>query len=323
MWDYDSFIGKAKVYFERAREHPRLDYEVLAIWLLLGLEFLLRAPLARISTTLLAEPDFALDAAGFPSPEGTEPKSIASKTVIVRLQRVVEGFTPSRATDANYLINIRNRELHTGSVAVGLDSDTWLPRFIRLVDVICAHLTLEPKDLIGSELLAQGRALVADEDKKLVAEVQKRIASARAHFQLLRPDEVATRQLDIPDARGQYEMLPGFGPGPSPAAGAAWSRIVAETGTAPAFIRCPACGAQAAVRLQLVRATSERLEDESIYRDIVFVGTGMTCVVCGLELSSTAEMHAAGLPQQYTREEEESLEERFGAAYEGEDYGND
>jgi hypothetical protein len=56
---------------------------------------------------------------------------------------------------------------------------------------------------------------------------------------------------------------------------------------------------------------------------MVFVGTGMTCVVCGLELQSTAELRAAGLPQQYTREEEESLEDRFGAMYDGEDYGNE
>jgi hypothetical protein len=323
MWDYDSFMGKAKVYFERAREHPKLDYEVLAIWLLLGLEFLLRAPLAKVSPTLLAEPDFALDAVGFPSPEGAEPRSIATKAVVTRLQRVVEGFTPSRSTDANYLINIRNKELHTGSVAVGLDSDTWLPRFIRVIDVICAHLGVQSEYLIGSELLAQGRALVADEDKKLVADIQKRIFASRAHFQQLRPDEVSTRRLDIPDVRGQWTMLPGFGPGPSPAAGEEWKKIVAETRTVPAFVNCPACGEKSAVRLQLVRATGERLEDESIFRDLVFVGTGMTCVICGLDLRGTAELRAAGLPQQYTREEEESLEDRFGTTYEGEDYGKD
>ncbi|MGV9764943.1 hypothetical protein [Micromonospora tulbaghiae] len=323
MWDYDSLIGKAKVYFTRAQEHPKADDEVMAIWLLLGLEFLLRAPLAKVSPILLAEPDHALDAAGFPSPDGTEPKSIATKTVVIRLQRVVENFTPDRSKDANFLINIRNKELHTGSVAVGLDASTWLPRFVRVLEVVCENLSLEPEYFIGSELIEQGRALIDAENQKLVAEIRKKIATCKAVFELLRPEEVAARVLDIPDRRGESETIPGLGPGPSQEAFESWKKIVAETGAEPEFVECPSCAQRAAVRLRRVRVTNERLEDESILRDSVFVGIGMTCAVCGLDLSNTAELRAAGIAQQYKREEEESLEERFEFAYDGPDYGND
>ncbi|MET7863697.1 hypothetical protein [Micromonospora taraxaci] len=323
MWDYDSLISKAKAYFTRAQEHPKADDEVMAIWLLLGLEFLLRAPLAKVSPILLAEPDFALDAAGFPSPDGSEPKSVATRTVVARLQRVVEGFTPERSKDANFLINIRNKELHTGSIAVGLDPATWLPRFIRVLDVICEHLSLPAGHLIGYELVEQGRALVDAEDKRLVFEIKGKITSCKTVYEILRPDEVAARRLDIPDPRGQYETIPGLGPGPTFDAFKAWQKIVEQTGYEPEFVACPACGERAAVRLKHVRATGERLEGESIFRDTVFVGTGMTCMVCGLALSSTAELRAAGIAQQYKREEEESLEDRFGISYDSEDYGND
>jgi hypothetical protein len=77
MWDYDGLIGKARIYFERAEAVDEADDDAFAVWLLLGLEFLLRAPLAKVNPVLLADPngDAILHAAGFPSgPDAKDPK---------------------------------------------------------------------------------------------------------------------------------------------------------------------------------------------------------------------------------------------------------
>jgi hypothetical protein len=41
MWGFDQFIAKARLYFQRAEDRDRYDEE-FTLWLLLGLEFLLR-----------------------------------------------------------------------------------------------------------------------------------------------------------------------------------------------------------------------------------------------------------------------------------------
>ena len=330
MWGYDEFIGKAQAYFARAGEHPRADDEVLAIWLLLGLEFLLRAPLARVNPTLLAEPtgDSIMHAAGFPGlADSKEPMSITTKTVLLRLPRIIEAFSPERVSDATILTNLRNKELHSSEVAVAIESSFWLPRFIRVVDVVCAHLGLDAGDLIGKEVEAQGRALVDAENQKLVAEVRKQIAACKTFFGNLRPEEITSRRLLIPALRPPFQVGDAV-PETNPEAFAAYMQIRKDTGVSPEMIQCPACEQQAALRLRRIRETNVRYEEEWITKDIIYVATGMTCAVCGLALTSTEEIRSAGLKQQYIREESENLEEMFAErydsrAYDGEDYGND
>lgn len=77
------------------------------------------------------------------------------------------------------------------------------------------------------------------------------------------------------------------------------------------LVDCPACGLQVAVELESIRTTNERLDEGESLRVVIFIARGLDCPVCGLELRSTAEMKAAGLPQQYTHTETESFEERI------------
>jgi hypothetical protein len=65
-----------------------------------------------------------------------------------------------------------------------------------------------------------------------------------------------------------------------------------------------------------------RFEDGAIYADVISIAKSLTCSVCGLALSGPAEMKSAGLPQQFTHEEEDSIEARYLDTYEP-DYGND
>jgi hypothetical protein len=304
MWDYDGFIGKAQLYFSRAQKHSRAtDTDVLALWLLLGLEFLLRAPLAKVSPTLLADPtgDSVMHAAGFAPPNAQLPKSIQTRTVLSRLAVVIPDFTKERHDDATLLVGLRNGELHTSTSSLELDEARWLPRFTRVLEVLCRHLALDPSDLIGSDLIEHGRALVDTEDKNIGYEISQRIEGAKRFVSQLRSDERATRQGAIPK--------------PAP--------TIAGSPTATETVPCPACRARIPMRLRAVRSTNDRIEDDEIYRDTVYIATGLECPVCDLVLNNTAHIRSAGLQQQYVRAERDSIEDRFLSNYEPDDYGND
>ncbi|MFJ9914722.1 hypothetical protein [Actinacidiphila glaucinigra] len=304
MWDYSSFIGKARLYFSRAENTPDAEDEALSLWLLLGLEFLLRAPLAKIHPTLLADVqggggDSIMQAAGYPLKVDAGPaKSIATKTVITRLGAVIPDFK-ERQDDATLLTGLRNEELHSSESPLALDAEMWLPHFTRVVEVICAHLMLDPDEIVGDEIMRHGRSLVDAADKRLEHEIRKRIQDAQAFLAKLKPAEV--------DARKKGNL----------------TSLLAPVGsTAEERVKCPACAETVPLIIKAVRTTNEGLEEDEIYSDVVYVATELSCPICELRLSGTAEIRSAGLKQQYIRRERESLAERYISTYEP-DYGND
>lgn len=314
MWDHDSLVGKAQVYFKRAADHPHADDEVWALWLLLGLEFLLRAPVAKVSPILLADPqngENLLHAAGYPNPkpEASAPKSVGTATVISRLGRLIPTFTQDLANDANILIGLRNAELHTGAAALSEPSDRWLPRFMRVVEILATDLGYDAKELLGDEIASHGRSLVDVDDKKVRSEVLRRIAEAKAFVAKLDENELTARRAAFPSIDLQVGAT-GFSSG-----------IFGTVGPNTA-VPCPACNTSVPPKLQAVRTTNERIEDWEIIRDIVYVLLSLRCHVCGLELTSTAEIKYAGLSQEVVRSEVESVGERYANGYEP-DYGND
>ncbi|GGP13214.1 hypothetical protein LDL08_33020 [Nonomuraea glycinis] len=304
MWEYDGFIAKAQLYFSRAADHRTADDGVLAHWLLLGLEFLLRAPLAKVHPTLLADMngESIMAAAGYPKPNG-HPTSISLKTVVERLGVIIPGFTKERAVDVTYLAGLRNAEAHSSSSPYERGVELWLPHFTRVVEAVCDHLELDPADLLGDALLDHGRALVDAADKRLVHEVMQRIKAAAQVRTSLSHEELIVRRARIGTIfQGRSGLnLP--------------HEAVEQ-------VRCPACAEGIPLELRSVRSTDGRIEEDWVYRDVVYVATALFCPVCTLRLEGTAEIHAAGIQQQYLRTERESLEERY-ADYGEPEYGND
>jgi len=311
MWHYEGFIGKAQLYFERAYEHPSADDGVQALWLLLGLEFLLRAPLAKVHASLLADPngEAVMHAAGFPlKPGSAQPKSIQAKTVILRLGVVVPEFDKERQDEATFLSGLRNEELHSSESPLDVTHDIWLPHFTRVVDVICGHLGLDADEFVWPELMAEGRALVDKADKRLDHEISRRIATARDRCEHLKPEEAEARKISVSLPQDRWGLS---------------GRGTTMAGGKPVqVVSCPACDTAIPMPLEAVRTTNERLEDDQIYRDVVYIATEFSCAVCDLKLTNTAEIRSAGIAQQYIRVEEESIEDRFLSNYEP-DYGND
>jgi hypothetical protein len=317
MWEYEEFTAKARLYFSRAEDHPRADDDAPALWLLLGLEFLLRAPLAKEHPTLLADPtgESIMHAAGFSlKPDSGAPKSIPAHTVIKRLGMVIPEFTKDQQADAILLTNMRNEELHSSSSPLATDAAAWLPHFTRVVEPVCAHLELDPDDLVGKSIMRYARSLAGEADKKLENAVRRRINEAKAFFERLKPEEIAARRAKVPNVPKDAVVF-----------SALIGTIVNPSKPVEILVRCGciACREEVAIlRLDVVRVTNERLEDDGIYRDTVYIAESLACGVCDLQLNSTAELRVAQIQLEYVTTEQQSLEERYLGDIEP-DYGND
>jgi len=287
MFNYDEFLAKTKLYFDRASLWSE-DPEQSSLWLLLGLEFLLRAPLAKIHPTLLALPegDSILHAAGIEQPTGLI-RSIPMKTVLLRLGKIDPGFGQDRGKDALWLTDLRNQELHSSMAALAnIPRSVWMPRFLNVLEAVCAYLGIETTSMLDEEIRQEAEAYRATADKAVLARVNKILATARSFFEGLTEEEVATRiaaPSPIPDARR---------------------------------IKCPACSTSSAwIETSEGRTTQPRYDEDNaeIQYKVISVAIGLRCTVCNLRLGSTAEVIAAGVDrlviQEYSEDRYEGWEE--------------
>lgn len=276
MFVYDEFISKATLYFERAARESE-DDEARGIWLLLGLEFLVRAPLARANPALLAHQndESVLYAAGLVS-VSDKIRSIPMSSVISRLAKMDTRFGSDRTKDLELLIGVRNSELHSSSAALASAPDSaWLPEFLNVVEAVCEHLQLEAADLVDEAILTAAGNFRDTRDRKVQSEVQSLVDAARALAKALTPDEIATR-IKLPQP------------------------VLRSRRTA-----CPVCKELAAwITMSPVRSEPPTFDDEQqliIQRDVNVVET-LHCNVCGIDLNTTAQVMAAGFDRLYVDE---------------------
>jgi hypothetical protein len=318
VWDADEFIAKAQAYFENADTESDGATDSIdstdALWLLLGLEFLLRAPLARVHPTLLAAPEGTsiLHAAGFDRP-GANPRSIPTKTVVDRISHIEPTFNEDRKKDALFLADLRNGELHTSAAVLeNVAPEAWLPQFLDTVTSLAEHLGIPLEDLLPSNVIEQASAARAKADRALTASVRKKITEAAAFFSGLTPVEIAGR----------------LSTRPVPVPGVVFKNVT-----------CPACAeSSATVRCGPGRVgRSTYNEDEgTIAYTITYLAESLLCRVCNLSLSTTGEIVAAGVERLYVDEYEEDryegwentlshsdVIERLGIGEPDFEYGND
>jgi hypothetical protein len=299
MWRDADFIAKAKLYFGRAEDsYDADDIDQGYLWLLLGFEFMLRAPLARVSPVLLAshEGNSALSAAGVDI--GAEsPRSITTSLAARRLALIVDGFRIEQVQkDIAFLANIRNEELHSGSSPLrNIPAHKWLPKFLQIVDSLAKHLGEEVADYLPTQVIDQAQHLQNVEDSAVRAEVAKLIARHKQFAANLRDEEVNNRKKEYPR----------------------WMRTA----------ECPACKIPGLLTFSTVQKSRERVEDDAIVYEERQITTGFECSVCGLELESAARMHAADLYQEIDETYAEDLYEKYADSaaheYDGPDYDDE
>lgn len=277
MWDFDGYIAKAKLYFDRADQlDGDDDGTAAAVWLLLGLEFLLRAPLAKVHASLLAVPegDSILHANGIVKSD-SKPKSVQTKTVVDRLGHVDPSFGQDRGKDALFLADLRNGELHTAEATLeNASPETWMPKFLGVVEAVCDHLGMKPEDVLSSEIIERATAYRETADRAIRQHVQKAMAEAKAFYDRLTADEVSQR-------KASSTSVPAYVPG-----------IRNEA------ISCVACGENTGfLRLAEGRTLDSKYDEDNqeITHRVVYLAQEFSCRVCGLALTSTAECMAAGI----------------------------
>ncbi|MFD7397299.1 hypothetical protein ACFV60_19960 [Streptomyces virginiae] len=283
MWHENDFTTKAKLYFGRAEDsYDADDIDQGYLWLLLGFEFLLRAPLARVSPVLLAshEGNSTLSAAGIDI--GTEiPRSINTNIVARRLMNVVDGFRIDQVQkDITFITTIRNEELHSGSSPLrNIPAHKWLPKFLQLVESLASHLGEEVSAYLPEQVITQARFLQGVEDSAVRADVAKLIARHKEFAEKLLDEEVNNRKKEFPR----------------------WIKTA----------ECPACKIPGQLTFSAVQKSRERVEDDAIVYEERQIATGFECTVCGLSLESAARMHAANLYQEVDQTYAEDLYERY------------
>ncbi|MFG2774518.1 hypothetical protein [Streptomyces sp. NPDC048350] len=283
MWNETDFTAKAKLYFGRAEDsYDADDKDQGYLWLLLGFEFLLRAPLARISPVLLAshEGNSTLSAAGIDIGSET-PRNINTSVVARRLAFVVDGFRVEQVQkDISFIANIRNEELHSGSSPLrNIPAHKWLPKFLQVVEAIASHLGEATADYLPQQVITEARHLQNVEDGAVRAEVSKLIARHKGFFGNLLEEEVNNRKKEFP----------------------LWVKTA----------ECPACNIPGKLTFSTVQKSRERIEDDAIIYEERQIATGFECTVCGITLESAARMHAANLYQEIEETYAEDLSERY------------
>lgn len=270
MFDFEGLVAKAVLYFQRASDASNEDER--AVWQLLGFEFAIRAPLARVSPALLAshDGDGILHAVGVPVPV-QKVTSITSSLVLARLERVIPDLGSDRSKGAQRVLGVRNAELHSSEAAVAsTDRQEWLPPMLDVLEVVVAHLELELTALLPQEQIDEAAAYRETARNEVRGRVQQKLGKAKEFVAGLSPEEVSQRQ--------------------------------AATTPAGSAAECPACANKSLVRAFGPARTEKSTFDEDS-GEIIYEWTQIVisakCSVCGLALDSTAEVMAAGVQRAY------------------------
>ncbi len=303
-WTHDALWNKAKLYMTRALAEKR-ESPLFPLWATVALEFVGRATLARVHPSLLADPqtgDNVLYACGVGDVK--RPRSIPAKTVFLRCQEIVEGFTSSEFGFVMGLIEMRNEELHSGGAAFeDYPTGLWLADFYRIVRILLESQGLTLDEFLGKEDAAVAEQMIDAARQERKSEVLKEVAAHRTVFEGLDGPEVSRRQ-EAQDAD--------------------LKRVAADHKKA----NCPACGSQVAVTGTVVRTSDPRLEDDWMVWEKVILPNHMHCPICGLELKGHEALHISGLGGQFAVEDSADPREYYAtdfdpAEYYGEEYMNE
>lgn len=304
IWDTNLLWKKAKLYMERAFAEDA-ESELCIFWASLGLEFLARCALAGVHPCLLADPQDGgnlLYACGYPTKNA--PRSIPMKTVLLRVLVVVENFTSEELAFCARLSEARNTELHTGEPSFStLSSGEWLPSFFKCCDILLASRQRTLEDLFGRSTAKSARKHIEATEKRLKAEAIHLIKQARETF-MARP------------ARERLEAIT--------ASQESAANVYETQGRRAA--RCPACEGTLVYVGEMARHLEPRTTADAVVVRKVYLPHMLQCPSCGLEAKGSGLLHAMGIGDEWTVEEEVDPVDYYGidpSHWAEPDYGND
>lgn len=219
-------------------------------------------------------------ACGIPMRAG-QPKSIPIHAVFARLEVAYPDFKPHRAI-CEYLVNLRNEELHTAALPFGALSEAkWLADYYAAVAFLCARLGKELKDYLG-ESANHALALIRAKSSERRAEVKKRIAAQSTIFEAKSAEEKT-------DAAKRATAATRFRDG--------------RTAT------CPSCSNPALLSGDEIRRSEPSYYEGELVVTVTHATSELRCASCDLHLRTVDECAAAGLNPRFQQYESTSLHE--------------
>jgi hypothetical protein len=279
-WEREPLFSKAKLFFEKAFDEDKEEPH-FGLWCAMGLELLARSAVAKVSPTLLAEPDREhqnlLHALNLGSSK-KQRKSIATIQVLSLCQTLIKEFTESECTVASAIVNRRNEELHSGGVAFDeYPTQQWISGFYKCCKILSEFQGESLKSLFGEDLQKEADLILAEEAEEIQGKTKNQIAAHKKVFEgkeekeRTRLKEEAQKNSDKLSSRGHHRVV------------------------------CPSCGCTATVLGDpFGKDNIEHGFGEIIVRQSI-LPTKFNCIACELKLNGYNVLSAAGIGNHYTR----------------------
>lgn len=289
-WDKDSLWNKARLFFEKGFEEDK-EKPFFGLWCAMGLELLSRAAIAKISPTLLAEPDREqqniLHALGLGSAKAQK-KSIGTFQVLTLCKSLITEFKDEEFTIASAIVGRRNEDLHSGTAAFSeYPTQLWIGGFYKCCKVLAESMNENLTSLLGEEISKEANVILADIDAQLLTKTKALIA---AHTKVFENKEKTEKERLSLQAKENSESLAYRG---------------------HHRVKCPACQSTGTVYGEPHgKENIEHGDGEIIVRESI-LPTKFSCIACDLKLNGYGALSAAGIADHYTRRTNYSPEEYY------------
>jgi len=274
-WSSDALLAKAQRYAQEMLSFDRDDWQ-FGLLSTFVLEFLLRAALARVSPTLLADAKdwnntyFALGH----SPKALRflPKSIDTNSVLTRLRDILPDFTTELEGFSAQHISRRNEELHAGATPFDSLSTDWLSGFYSTAQVLLKSFGYELAFLVGTEEEEFADQLIEASRDKSAQAVSKAVNAHKTVWEAKSSEDKTKleRQASV------------------------WA-----TRQAGHRVKCPACASDALIFGSAVTAPLRRLDGDLIIETQSYLPSKFECVACQLKIAGLSQLTACGLGASY------------------------
>lgn len=282
MWSQSTLWDKSKIFVERAMEEEDRNSPLFPFWCALSLEVLARSTLAKVHSSLLADTQYNSDsvlyACGIPGIKS--PKSIATKHVFLRCNRIIEKFTEGDYKFSMLMMEKRNEELHTGATPFSSWSHpNWLTDYFRVCEVLLDFIGKDLSDFVGMQeattalkMLQASRANKKDEAFKLIK--HKRVAFSELPITERLEKIKDSSVLRARDYRMRFRGIE---------------------------VDCPACEGAAVIVGEIIRSSNPRDEDGELIQIDQYLPEKLQCYSCELLLEGYEYLQGVGLGEPYQK----------------------
>ncbi|WP_397299201.1 hypothetical protein [Nonlabens ulvanivorans] len=288
-WKKDDLLIKSKLFFEKAFKEDQEEI-FFGLYCAMGLELLGRSAIANINTVLLAEPEkdqlnilHALDLSSV-----TKKKTIGTSQVFNLCKHLINEFTETNFKSAIALVNRRNEEVHTGTVAFEeYKTHQWIEGFYKCCKVLVESLGETLETIFDEEIAKSAIVFIEESDEKTLSKTKTLIAAHTNVFNA--KDEDVREQLKL-EAETKSGIL---------------------SHKKHHKVECPACKCTGTVEGEVYgKINIENTEEEIITRQSV-MPTKFNCSACELKLDSYAKLKAANISKHFTHRIHYSPEEYY------------